>query len=188
MKSVDTGKAIITLLFCVGFCYLISTCDNTSSVGVVQPSGQVTPAKNVEASTTSSNSAKLLTSAKKIVISEHTISMGKDYDILVDGKKVATVTGKNVRVFGGDVFTLTTADGSTLAYEKENKRFLSFDRAATIYDAGGNVTGYLAEKKFKSMFSLSYIFYFYDQNKKEIGKSAKLSNSSLGKQFYSWRR
>jgi len=82
-----------------------------------------TTSKSPAAPTGPNQYEQTLRGAKKITISELTISMGKDYNILVDDKKVATVTGKDVRIMGGDVFTLKTIDDKVLAYEKEHKRF-----------------------------------------------------------------
>lgn len=123
----------------------------------------------------------LINSATTITVQEYTISMGKDYDILADGVKVATVSGKDVRFIAGDVFTLTTLDGKVLASEEEQKRYLlKFNRAAVVYDADKNTVGYLAEDRISSLFSLSYQFFFYDADRNEIGKSAKFTNSCLG--------
>lgn len=128
-----------------------------------------------------SNYASTLEAATEITISEHSISMGRDYSILVGDEKVATVSGKDVRVVGGDVFTLKTLDGKVLAYEKEHKRWLSLSRAASIYDGQGNLVGYFGEEKIKDLFSVHYVFHIYDSNKREVGKSKKLTNSCLGK-------
>lgn len=121
-----------------------------------------------------------LNSATTIDIKEYTFSMGKDYDILADGVKVATVSGKDLRLFEGDVFVLKDLNGKVLAYEEEQVEFFQLDRAAVVYDANDNVSGYLGEDRISNLFSLSYIFYFYDANKNEIGKSDKFTNSCLG--------
>lgn len=121
-----------------------------------------------------------LRSASKIEVKEKVISIGKHYDLYVDGEKVAEVTGKAIEILG-DVFTLKTVDGKVLASEKESKRFLRLSRAAICYDGDGSVTGYIGEEKLKDLFSWSYVFHFYDANKKEIGKSKKLGKSSLGR-------
>ena len=122
-----------------------------------------------------------LRSATTITIKEKMLSWGKHYDILVEDKVVATVTGKSVRIISGDVFTMKTKDGKVLASEKECKRFFKLDRSAICYDAKGNVTGYLGQESIKDFFSLSYVFHFYDADKNEIGKSKKLGKSSLNK-------
>ncbi len=126
---------------------------------------------------------KALRSASEITVDERSMSVGKHYNILADGKKVATVTGKSTHAltgsFVGDVFTLKSLDGRVLASEKEEKRYLRYDRAATVYDGQGKVTGYIAEEQFEDLFSFGYIFHFYDANDREVGKSQKIGKSSL---------
>lgn len=121
-----------------------------------------------------------LNSATVIDIKEYTLSIGKDYDIFADDVKVATVEGKNVRFISGDIFTLKDLNGLTLAYEEETKGLFQLNRSATVYDKDGQVTGYLGEDRARNFLSFSYVFYFYDANKNEIGKSSKFTNSSLG--------
>ena len=125
------------------------------------------------------NPEQQLRSALEVKIEERVINLGKDYDILVRGQKVATVSGKNVRIMSGDVFTLTTVDGKVLASEKEHKSFFALNRAASCYDSKGELTGYLGEERFKDFLFLSYTFHFYDADKKEIGTSKKLGKSAL---------
>jgi hypothetical protein len=122
-----------------------------------------------------------LRSATTVVVHEEVLNVGKDYNILVGGRKVGTVSGKNLKILTGDVFKLKLPDGTILASEKEEKRyFVKFNRAATFQDSSNTVTGYLAEDRISNLFSLYYVFYFYDAQRKEIGKSEKLTNSSLG--------
>jgi len=118
--------------------------------------------------------------AEKLTVNEHGWSWAKRYDIEVDGKKVAEVSGKMVEVFG-DVFTLKTIDGKVLAQEKEDKRFLSLTRAASCYDSQGNLMGYIGEEVLSNLFSMSYVFHFYDKDKNELGTSKK-----LGKSAFNW--
>jgi len=120
-----------------------------------------------------------LRNAVTISIEEQVINFGKDYDIFVKGEKVATVSGKNVRFFGGDVFTLKCEDGKVLSHEKEHKRFLSLNRAASCYDGNGNLTGYIGEEQIRDLFSFSYVFHFYDAEKNEIGTSRKLGKAEF---------
>ena len=122
-----------------------------------------------------------LRSATTIVVHERILNVGKDYDIFVGETKVATVSGKDLKIITGDIFKLKLADGTLLASEEEEKQyFLKFERAATFHDANNKVTGYLAEDVISNLFSLYYVFHFYDNQRKEIGKSEKLTNSSLG--------
>jgi len=154
-----------------------SSAPKTTSKPPTAPTGPKPPA----VPTGPNQYEQTLRGAKKITISELTFSMGKDYNILVDDKKVATVTGKDVRIMGGDVFTLKTIDDKVLAYEKEHKRFFKLNRAASIYDGNNKLVGYFGEEKLKNLFSVSYVFHIYDENQKEIGKSKKLGKSALGK-------
>ena len=122
---------------------------------------------------------KLLRSATEITVSEYAVAIGKDYDILADGVKVATVSGKNIKIIS-DEFTLKTLDGKVLASEKEHKRWLRLNRAASMYDGQGNLVGYFGEEVLKDLFSIHYVFHLYDKDKNEIGKSKKLTKSCLG--------
>jgi uncharacterized protein YxjI len=125
-----------------------------------------------------------LRSANEIKIEEaNGPHMGKDYDLKLDGEIIAKVAGKNVRgPFSGDVFTLATIDGTVLASEKEDKRGLfEMNRAAAIYDCEGNLWGYIGEKRERDWFSIAYIFHIFDADKREIGKSQKITNSCWGK-------
>ncbi len=119
-----------------------------------------------------------LRNASSIVIDED-MGFGKNYSILVGGKKVASVRGKAVRMWGGDVFTLTTVDGKVLGYEREHKRrFFKLNRAASVYDANDKLQGYFGEEKFRDGFRWGYIFHFYDEKKQEIGESDKRGKSA----------
>ena len=118
-----------------------------------------------------------LMGAKEIEIREKTLHLGKYYEVYVNGVKVATVTGKKIKGFTGDVFTLTTTDNKILGSEKECKRFLKLNRAAICYDGNKKITGYIGEERLRDLLSWSYVFHFYDSNKHEIGKSKKLGKS-----------
>ena len=128
-----------------------------------------------------SNPGQRLNNASQITIEERVLNIGKDYNIIVGREKVASVSGKDINVIGGDVFTLTTVDGQVLASEKEHTRFLSLSRTASCYDAQGKLTGYIGEEKLKDFFSLSYVFHFYDANKQDLGTSRKLGKSSFNR-------
>src|SRR3989338_6357428 len=106
---------------------------------------------------------KLLENARTITVLEERVSVGKNYDVLVDDKVVATVSGKNFNLWT-DRFDLRTIDGSLLAYEKESARFGILWRAATFYDPKENVTGYLGEEidsRVLGLVSPYYIFHVY---------------------------
>ena len=123
-----------------------------------------------------------LRNAKVITIKERVLNMGRDYDVFAGDEKVATVSGKDIRLAPGvvgDVFKLKTKDGKLLAYEQEHKKFLKLNRVASCYDSEGNLMGYFGEEKIRDLFSFSYVFHFYDAEKNEIGKSKKLGKSAL---------
>ena len=129
---------------------------------------------------------KALREATEITISEKALSVGKKYDIYVDGYRVAKVSGKSVKVFG-DVFELETADGKLLASEKEHKRMgFKVTRLASVYDGNDNLMGYIGEEKLTKFFSVGYTFHFYGPDKNQIGVSDQVNNILRMKQnrFY----
>lgn len=166
---------ILGILFSIGL-FIVSRIRNSDSE-TIRTTRTTQPEKTAETIGRSSYENKLR-SASQIKIQEKLFSWAKHYDIYVEGEKVAEVTGKAIE-FWGDVFTLKTADDKILASEKECKRFLELNRAAICYDGQGNVTGYLGEDRIRELFSLSYVFHFYDTNKIEVGKSKKLGKTAL---------
>lgn len=124
----------------------------------------------------------ILNNAKTIRIQEGVFSIGKHYDIEVDGEVVATVEGKFLNGFG-DTFTLKDKDGKFLVKESQIKRWgFKSTRGAVIKDAKDNTLGYIGEEIFDKLFSIGYVFHFYDKNEKEIGKSDQL-NFKLFKEY-----
>lgn len=120
-----------------------------------------------------------LYNAQELRIEERILSVGKDYDVLADGVRVATVSGKDLNLWA-DKFTLETTDGEELASEKENKRvFIKYNRSAEFFDAQGNTTGYLAEKRFTNLLTPGYIFHFFDEAKQEVGNSQKIGRGAI---------
>ncbi len=117
-----------------------------------------------------------LFAARSITVREKRFSFGKHYDLIVNKEIVATVKGKSWKTFG-DIFTLAASDGKVIAREEEQKGFFQWNRAAICYDGSGKVTGHIGEESFDSLFSpLSYVFHFYDADKKEVGRSEKHGN------------
>lgn len=97
-------------------------------------------AQDVKEETTISTENVLdkINKAKSVTIREEIISLNKSYDIYVDGKKIANVSGKYISLTG-DVFTLKDNSGKVLMSEKQIKRWgLKLNRAAQIYGADGN--------------------------------------------------
>ena len=115
--------------------------------------------------------------------------------MFVDDKLAATISGENIRLVGGDTFTLETIEGKTpegksidkkvLAYEEEDKRYVLKDsifnhnRHAEFYNADGTLTGHLAEERVKDSFSLGYIFHFMDAEENKRGKSVKIGRGAV---------
>lgn len=166
----------VSVLLIAGAGYVFSRCDHTEIPRNPIPDGV---AERVDRDSSNQYEDKLR-STKVITIKEKTFGMGKDYDIIIDDKDVATVSGKDFRFLGGDLFTLKTLDGKILASEKEHKDFLQMDRAASVYDGNGELTGYIGERCWKDLFSWGHIFYLYDKDQKEIGSSKRVGNTSLG--------
>ncbi len=106
--------------------------------------------------------------AKEVSIQEEIISINKEYNIYIDGKHVATVSGKYINVTG-DVFKLEDSNRNLIAQEKQIKRWgIKLNRLAKIMNKDGNVTGYIGEDVIKDFFSVSkYKFHFYDKDKNE---------------------
>jgi hypothetical protein len=126
------------------------------------------------------NYVEVLHNTTKITVLEANVSIGKEYGIYVNGKKVATVAGKNFKILT-DRFDLKTIDGRLLAYETERDTGGVLYRAATFYDSAGNVTGSSGEEYDSGLMGMFdyYIFHFYDTNDQKTGTSGKISNSAL---------
>ncbi len=144
------------------------------------PSQEEAPASNPPSYNTSfqDKSEERLRNATKITIDEEVINLGKDYDILVDGDKLATVSGENLKLWN-DEFVLKTIDGKILASEREDKRIVRWNRAAAIYNGNGTLSGYLTEETIEDMFSFGYIFHFLNTQQQEVGKSQKVGRGAI---------
>lgn len=120
----------------------------------------------------------MLRGATRITIDER-VSIGKDYLISADGEPVATVSGKDLNLIGGDMFTLRTLDGKVLASEKEQKRFFRLNRTAVVYDRHGDVSGHFGEEKIDDMLSVGFIMHFYDAARREVGRSRTIGKGVI---------
>ena len=99
----------------------------------------------VKEETKTSNESVLdkINNANSVTIKENIISLNKSYDVYIDGKQIANVSGKYISLTG-DVFTLKDNSGNTLMSEKQIKRWgIKLNRAAQIYDAKGNTVRFL---------------------------------------------
>lgn len=115
---------------------------------------------------------QILKEAKSIKIEEHVITVNKEYDVIVAGDVIATVTGQFINITG-DVFEFKDMNGNLLASEKQIKRWgIKLNRLAEVYDANGNTTGYIGEDVISDLFSISkYKFHLYDKDKKEYAST-----------------
>lgn len=74
-----------------------------------------------------------LKKADELVVDEHKLSLGKNYDIVVDGEVVATVTGKFFKL--GDTFTMKDPNGKTIMIAEEDYKWHALlDRNFTLKD------------------------------------------------------
>jgi uncharacterized protein YxjI len=134
---------------------------NTSTESIVDKS-------NTENSNNDSNVLEQINNAQNVQVIEKVISLNKEYEVYVDSKVIATVSGKYINVTG-DVFKLKDNSGNIVASEKQIKRWgVKLNRLARLMDENENTVGYIGEDVIKDLFSLSkYKFHFYDENKNE---------------------
>lgn len=123
------------------------------------------------ASLTSADEAEFST-AQTIVVDKKFNAFKDVYDIKVDDKTVATVTGKVFKDFGNE-FILKTTDGKILATEYQLRRalHLSIDRAGEIRGADGETMSYVGEKVIDDLLNWGLKFHFFDLNDTEKGYS-----------------
>ncbi|MFQ3543469.1 hypothetical protein Q7A53_05235 [Halobacillus rhizosphaerae] len=125
-------------------------------------------------------SLETLNNAKTITVNEQPFSLSKEYVIEVDGKKVATVEGELIKMFG-DKFTMKDTDGNIIIQEQEIKRFGRLSRSAVIQDKKGKTLGFIGEKTATKFTSIGYYFHFFDKNQKQIGVSDQINFSVMKK-------
>lgn len=103
----------------------------------------VSPEVKEETKTSNESVLDKINNANSVTIKENIISLNKSYDVYIDGKQIANVSGKYISLTG-DVFTLKDNSGNTLMSEKQIKRWgIKLNRAAQIYDAKGNTVRFL---------------------------------------------
>lgn len=109
-----------------------------------------------------------INTASNVQIKEKIITLNKEYGVYIDGKEIATVSGKYVNITG-DVFKLKDMKGNVLSSEKQIKRWgIKLNRLAKLMDNDEKVIGYVGEDVIKDFFAISkYKFHFYDENKEE---------------------
>lgn len=107
--------------------------------------------------------------ADTINIKENIFNFNKVYKVSVDNETIGEINGEYINITG-DIFTLTDKYDREIASEKQIKRWgIKLNRLAEVYDANGNVSGYIGEEKINDFFSLGRIMHFYDADKNEIG-------------------
>lgn len=113
---------------------------------------------------------KTITNANKIKVKEDIFNLNRVYEISVDDEVIGKINGQYINITG-DIFTLTDKNDKEIASEKQIKRWgVKLNRLAEIYDADGNVSGYIGEEVLNDFFNLGRIMHFYDKDKNEIGK------------------
>lgn len=114
------------------------------------------------------NVLEKINNAEKVQIKEKIITLNKEYGVYIDGKEIATVSGKYVNITG-DVFKLKDMSGKVLSSEKQIKRWgIKLNRLAKLMNNNEKVIGYVGEDVIKDFFAISkYKFHFYDENKNE---------------------
>lgn len=123
----------------------------------------------------------VINSSDKIIIKKQLVTMNAGYDVLIDNKKVATVDGKYVTLFG-DVFSLNDKYGNKLSSEKQIKRWnIKINRLAEVFDLNDETIGFIGEEKFKDFLKYGYKFHFYDKEKNEIAYTKDIFFSILKK-------
>lgn len=168
MKKLIYTISIVALF--VGMLMLLTGCtDNMEpSIPTAGNTQNVEDVENIEDVEDVGDFITQLENAEKVTVEEKIISLNKAYTIYVDGKEVATVSGKFIHITG-DVFELKDNAGNVVAKEKQIRRWgIKLNRLAQIMDKNGKTTGYIGENVIKDLFSISrYKFHFYDANKNE---------------------
>ena len=110
-----------------------------------------------------------------VKVEEAYYSFSKSYNIYVDDKKIATITGEYVN-YDGDVFTLKDVNGKVLAKEKQIRRYgMRLNRLAHVMDANGKTTGYIGEDLIRDWLAWDkYKFHIYDANEKELAYTKEI--------------
>lgn len=112
---------------------------------------------------------EIISTADKIKVKEDIFNFNRVYTISVDGEDIGEINGEFINITG-DVFTLTDKYDREIVSEKQIKRWgVKLNRLAEVYDANGNVTGYIGEEVLNDFFNLGRIMHFYDTDKNEIG-------------------
>ena len=113
------------------------------------------------------------------MVDEHKLSLGKNYDIVVGGEVVATVTGKFFKL--GDTFTMKDPNGKPIMIAEEDYKWHALlDRNFTLRDPNGTILGFIGDEALEQKFTIGWKFYFYDKDRKEIGQSSQINYIKFG--------
>lgn len=154
-------KYIISLLIAINIISLVGCKDSSNEVNTQ------TQEKVIEEEF---DFNKTITNANKIKVKEDIFNLNRVYEISVDDEVIGKINGQYINITG-DIFTLTDKNDKEIASEKQIKRWgVKLNRLAEIYDADGNVSGYIGEEVLNDFFNLGRIMHFYDKDKNEIGK------------------
>lgn len=154
-------KYIISLLIAINIISLVGCKDSSNEVNTQ------TQEKVIEEEF---DFNKTITNANKIKVKEDIFNLNRVYEISVDDEVIGKINGEYINITG-DIFTLTDKNDKEIASEKQIKRWgVKLNRLAEIYDADGNVSGYIGEEVLNDFFNLGRIMHFYDKDKNEIGK------------------
>lgn len=142
------------LLFIISTVFILAGCSTTHNTS--------------KTSTDIENITQRLNSATSYNVSKSLISINNQYTIETNNGLSLDMSGRYINMTG-DVFTLK-AKNKLIGQEKQIKRWgLKLNRLAELRDESNNIIGYIGEDVLKNIFSIGYRFYFYDENKNEIG-------------------
>lgn len=153
-------KYIISLLIAINIISLVGCKDTSNEVNTQ------TQEKVIEEEFDFNN---IITNADKIKVKEDIFNLNRVYEISVDDEVIGKISGEYINITG-DIFTLTDKNDKEIASEKQIKRWgVKLNRLAEVYDANGDISGYIGEEFFEDFFSYIRLMHFYDKDKNEIG-------------------
>lgn len=157
---------------------LLTGCGNSSDQSTDKNTAEISE------DSTKEETLKAINDAKKIVIKKDLITFDNNYTIYADNQEVAELHGRVVKGFVGDVFSIKTLGGETIASEKQQKRYgVKFSRSAKVSMPDGS-THYIAEEKIKDMAKIGYRTHFFDGDDNELGRTRKVISITNDNKIY----
>lgn len=104
-----------------------------------------------------------LNAAKSIRIQKKSISIGDRWKVEADGKRIATIEGRNIPLLG-DTYSMYAIDGTFIGAEQEQPKILSGAKANT-YTFEAKKTGSIRAQ----VLSVGYRFIVSDANEDKVG-------------------